>query len=51
LDSDVQEQRIESPMTVPDEEFDFRLVDGRTINSAELASANKPVFYFFFATW
>ena len=32
-------------------EFDFRLVDGRTINSAELASANKPVFYFFFATW
>ena len=32
-------------------EFDFRLVDGRTINSAELASADKPVFYFFFATW
>ena len=32
-------------------EFDFRLVDGRTINSAELASTEKPVFYFFFATW
>ena len=32
-------------------EFDFRLVDGRTINSAELASVDKPVFYFFFATW
>ena len=32
-------------------EFDFRLVDGRTINSAELASTDKPVFYFFFATW
>ncbi len=32
-------------------DFDFRLVDGRTINSAELASADKPVFYFFFATW
>ncbi len=31
--------------------FDFRLVDGRTINSAELASTDKPVFYFFFATW
>ncbi len=32
-------------------EFDFRLVDGRTINSAELASTDKPVFYYFFATW
>ncbi len=32
-------------------EFDFRLVNGRTINSAELASTDKPVFYFFFATW
>ncbi len=32
-------------------EFEMRLVDGRTINSAELASTDKPVFYFFFATW
>ncbi len=32
-------------------EFDFRLVDGRTVNSAELASTDKPVFYYFFATW
>ena len=32
-------------------EFDLRLVDGRTVNSAELVSMNKPAFYFFFATW
>ena len=32
-------------------EFDLRLVDGSTVNSAELVSAEKPVFYFFFATW
>ena len=34
---------------VPD--FDIRLVNGNAINSAELVSAKKPVFYFFFATW
>ena len=32
-------------------EFDLRLVDGSTVNSAELVSTDKPVFYFFFATW
>ena len=32
-------------------EFDLRLVDGSTVNSAELVSTGKPVFYFFFATW
>ncbi len=32
-------------------EFDLRLVDGRTVNSADLVSTGKPVFYFFFATW
>ncbi len=31
--------------------FDMRLVNGSTINSTELVSAEKPVFYFFFATW
>ena len=34
---------------VPD--FDLKLVDGRTVNSAELVSGDKPAFYFFFATW
>lgn len=32
-------------------EFDLRLVDGSTVTSAEMVSADKPVFYFFFATW
>ena len=32
-------------------EFDLRLVDGSRVNSAELVSMDKPVFYFFFATW
>ena len=32
-------------------EFDLRLVDGSTVNSAELVSTGKPTFYFFFATW
>ena len=32
-------------------EFDLRLLDGSTVNSAELVSTNKPAFYFFFATW
>ena len=32
-------------------EFDLRLVDGSTVNSAELVSTNNPAFYFFFATW
>ena len=32
-------------------EFDLRLVDGSTVNSAELVSTDKPAFYFFFATW
>ena len=31
--------------------FDMRLVNGITINSTELVSAEKPAFYFFFATW
>ena len=31
--------------------FDLRLVNGSTINSAELVSTGKPAFYFFFATW
>lgn len=31
--------------------FDLRLVGGSTVNSAELVSMDKPVFYFFFATW
>ncbi len=31
--------------------FNMRLVNGSTINSTELVSAEKPVFYFFFATW
>ena len=31
--------------------FDMRLVNGSTINSTELVSAEKPAFYFFFATW
>ena len=34
---------------IPD--FDIRLVNGTTVNSTELVSAKKPVFYFFFATW
>ena len=32
-------------------EFDLRLVDGTTVNSANLVSTKKPAFYFFFATW
>ena len=32
-------------------EFDLRLVDGSMVTSTTLASANKPAFYFFFATW
>ena len=31
--------------------FDLRLFNGSTINSTALVSAEKPVFYFFFATW
>ncbi len=31
--------------------FDLRLVDGSTVNSADLVGAGKPAFYFFFATW
>jgi cytochrome oxidase Cu insertion factor (SCO1/SenC/PrrC family) len=31
--------------------FDLRLVNGRTINSTALVSAERPAFYFFFATW
>ena len=31
--------------------FDLRLVNGTTINATELVSAEKPAFYFFFATW
>ena len=31
--------------------FDLKLVDGRTVTSAELVSGDKPAFYFFFATW
>ena len=34
---------------IPD--FDIRLVNGTTVNSTELVSAKKPVFYYFFATW
>lgn len=32
-------------------EFGLRLVDGSTVNSTELTAANRPAFYFFFATW
>ena len=34
---------------IPD--FDIRLVNETTVNSTELVSAKKPVFYYFFATW
>ncbi len=32
-------------------EFGLHLVDGSTVNSTELTAANRPAFYFFFATW
>ena len=32
-------------------EFNLRLVNGTTVNSAELVNTKKPAFYFFFATW
>ncbi len=49
LASTVREVGSKTGNYVP--EFDLRLVDGRTVTSAELVSTNKPAFYFFFATW
>jgi len=35
--------------TIP--HFEFMLVDGTNISTAQLASEGKPVFLFFFTTW
>ena len=49
LSTDGREVGTDFGDLVPD--FDIRLVNGTTVNSTELVSGKKPVFYYFFATW